>query len=104
MLIANLPNRHDELSLNVMLLVGASYKIYEVFARCKGSMPDQKVFEESELHHLLSSENWRPFKNGLIVGDSAYKVSEKLYCPLFLGTCLLLTYLSTYLVQMNIVH
>ena len=68
-------NRHDELSINVMMVVGASYRIYECVATSKGAVHDSKVFENSDLFELLSTHKWRPFENSLIVGDSAYKVN-----------------------------
>ena len=68
-------NRHDELSINVMMVVGASYKIYECNATSKGSVHDSKVFENSNLFELLSTHKRRLFENSLIVGDSDYKVN-----------------------------
>ena len=67
-------NRHDELSINVMMVAGASYKIYECVATCKGAVHDSTVFKKSDLFELLKTYNWRPFENAMIVGDSAYEV------------------------------
>ena len=68
-------NRHDELSINVMMVVGASYKIYECVATSKGSVHDSRVFKNSDLYQLFTTYKWRPFENAMIVGDSAYEVS-----------------------------
>ena len=69
-------NRHDKRSINVMLAVGASNRIYECTTSAKGSVHDSKVFKTSGLYKLLTSHKWLPFEGALIVGDSAYPVSS----------------------------
>ena len=62
------------LSLNVMALCGASLKVFALATDCPGSWHDSRVFEESELFHLLNSGRYLPFENAVILADSAYKV------------------------------
>ena len=57
-----------------MALCGASLKVFALAADCPGSWHDSRVFEESELFHLLNSGRYLPFENAVILADSAYKV------------------------------
>ena len=64
-----------------MALCGASLKVFAIAADCPGSWHDSRVFEESDLFHLLNSGRYLPFENAVILADSAYKVciSVKLF-------------------------
>ncbi len=55
-----------------MLVAGASGRIFYVRSSAPGREHDSTIFNESALFKKLSRDKWRPFENGLLIGDSAY--------------------------------
>jgi hypothetical protein len=72
-------NRKGFLSLNVQVVAGANYKIYDIVARWPGSTHDSRIFDNSSLHAKLENNNL----HGILLGDSGYpclrQVNNKLY-------------------------
>ena len=71
-------NRHHYLSLNVMVVVGASGRFYYIHSSTPGSQHDSRIAEESKLFQKLREGGYKPFidSNGdiaIIIADSAYK-------------------------------
>jgi hypothetical protein len=77
-------NRHHDLSLNVMIVCGASGKIFSVCSSRPGSEHDSPIFESSALYTLLHDEGWRPFPGAILLADSAYKGTHPFMCTPFL--------------------
>jgi uncharacterized membrane protein len=77
-------NRHHSLSLNVMIVCGASGKIVSVRSSRPGSEHDSPIFESSDLFRILHEQGWRPIPNGIILADSAYKGTYPFMCTPFL--------------------
>ena len=77
-------NRHGTHSLNVMLLGGASFRIYAAVTDCMGAQHDASVFKNSELYELLKLHNYRPIPNCVILADQAYPDSEPTIATCFL--------------------
>ena len=76
-------NRHGTHSLNVMILGGASFRIYAAVVNCMGAQHDASVFKNSELYELLTKHNYRPIPNCVILADQAYPDSEPTVCTCF---------------------
>jgi nuclease HARBI1 len=55
-------------SLNVQLTCGPDMQIYNVVARWPGSTHDNRILENSSLHHRLSTNQLR----GIILADGGY--------------------------------
>jgi hypothetical protein len=70
-------NRHHSLSLNVMIVAGASGRISAVCSSMPGSNHDSRIFEQSHLFYLLNVLNWRPCPNFIVIADSAYKGTHR---------------------------
>ena len=71
-------NRHHFLSLNVMVVVGASGRFYYIHSSVPGSQHDSRIAEESALFKKLREDGYKPFidENGdvaIIIADSAYR-------------------------------
>ena len=79
-------NRKNSLSLNVMLICGASYRIYACVSKYGGSNHDSQIFKNSRLPQLIRDGQFEVIPNGVLLGDQAYDVST-----LGLITLLLLT-------------
>ena len=67
-------NRKNTHSINVMIVAGATHKIYAFETKACGSKHDALVYRESDLYQLLSSGQYMPFDGAIIVGDLAYPV------------------------------
>ncbi len=65
-------NRKGTLSINCILLAGASGLVYYCKSSSPGSRHDSSVFKSSNLFHKLDVEKWSPVKNGVIAADSGY--------------------------------
>ncbi len=76
-------NRKGTLSINCMLLVGASGLTYYCKSSSPGSRHDSSVFKSSRLFHKLHEEKWSPLKNGVIAADSGYATYHPFLCTPF---------------------
>jgi hypothetical protein len=65
-------------SLNVQLICGPDYRIYNVVARWPGSTHDSRIFTNSTLKNRLEEEEVR----GLVLADSGYPCLRYLMTPL----------------------
>jgi len=74
-------NRHGEHSINTMMVAGADYRFYYVSAKWPGSLNDQRVLRRSTLHAKFSS-GWRPFPNGVLLGDAGYANTDWVITPI----------------------
>lgn len=70
-------NRNGYHSINVQLVVDASYRIRHVVARWPGSANDSKIFKKSALSVKLSNGTY----DGLLLGDSGYACEPWLMTP-----------------------
>ncbi len=61
-----------QFDFTILLLKGATGNIYAVRSSSPGSHHDAHVFRDSNLFTKLHDENFRPFRNALLLGDSAY--------------------------------
>jgi nuclease HARBI1 len=61
-------NRKGFFSINVQVVAGPNYKIYDIVARWPGSTHDSRIFSNSLLHANLESNNL----HGILLGDSGY--------------------------------
>jgi hypothetical protein len=64
-------NRKGGLSLNTMVLCGASGRIYYAKSTSQGSHHDSHVFTTSDLKPHLDTHG-TPFEDAVIIADSAY--------------------------------
>jgi hypothetical protein len=62
-------NRHSRLSLNILMMGGASGLIYFVKANCPGSFNDNRILRHSVLWEILEINGWLPFPGGIIIGE-----------------------------------
>jgi hypothetical protein len=69
---ADFRNRHGYLSINVMLVIGASGRFHCCGSSMPGSQHDSTIFNNSDLFHKLKVELWSLFRRAILVGDSAY--------------------------------
>ncbi len=76
-------NRKGGLSINCMLLAGASGLVFYCKSSSPGSKHDSTVFKSSALFHKLDTENWTPLKNGIIAADSGYATYYPFMCTPF---------------------
>ena len=67
-------SRKGTLTLNVMIVCGASGVVFDIITTCPGSFHDSKVFQRSKTYELMSNPETRPYKGLYILGDQAYKV------------------------------
>lgn len=74
-------DRHGNHSINVMAVCGPDYQFYYISANWPGSVHDARVLRNSPLYRRMEG-GWRPFPNGIIVGDSAYPLKEWLIPPI----------------------
>jgi hypothetical protein len=77
-------NRHGTLSINTMLVIGASGKFHYCGSSTPGSQHDSTIFKESDLFTRLHDEQLVPLEGGILVGDSAYKTTWPFLCTPFL--------------------
>jgi hypothetical protein len=68
-------NRHGYLSINCMLVVGATGKFHYCNSSSPGSQHDSSIFAASDLYVKLHYEGWFPFPRSILAGDSAYKTT-----------------------------
>ncbi|KAI5740980.1 hypothetical protein M8J76_009211 [Diaphorina citri] len=73
-------DRHGKHSLNCMVVCGPQREFFYVSARWPGSLHDARVLRNSSLWGDME-EGWRPFPNGIILGDSAYPRKSWLMTP-----------------------
>ena len=66
-------NRHSETSINMLIVVGMSGRIYFCKTDTPGARHDAFIFTNSELYQVLK-RGWRPFQSAILLGDSAYAV------------------------------
>ena len=76
-------NRKGTVSINCMLLVGASGKTFYCSSSSPGSRHDSSVFKNSPLFHKLNDERWTPMQNGVIAADSGYATYHPFLCTPF---------------------
>ncbi|XP_026686022.1 putative nuclease HARBI1 [Diaphorina citri] len=75
-------NRHNDHAINAMAICGPNLEIYAANASWPGSCHDSRVLRNSAIYQRFEIENWRPFPQALILGDSAYPLKEWLIPPL----------------------
>lgn len=74
-------NRHQNHSINLMCVCGPTLRFYYASANRPGSVHDSRVFRLSSLYQQLD-QGWRPWPNGILLGDSAYANSNFLIAPI----------------------
>lgn len=74
-------NRHQNHSINVMCVSGPTLRFYYASANRPGKSHDSRVFRLSTLCQRLE-QNWRPWPNGVLLGDSAYANSDFMITPI----------------------
>jgi hypothetical protein len=70
-------NRYGTLSFNVLVLAGATGRVFYVKSNSPGSCNDNQVLKSSELWNLMESGEGIPFEGGVIAGDGAYPIYKK---------------------------
>uniref|UniRef100_A0A8D8T1Z5 Putative nuclease HARBI1 n=1 Tax=Cacopsylla melanoneura TaxID=428564 RepID=A0A8D8T1Z5_9HEMI len=75
-------DRHGAHSINCMACVGPDRQFFNVSACWPGSVHDARVLRRSNMCADFE-EGWRPYPNGIILGDSAYPLKPWLLTPLF---------------------
>ncbi len=76
-------DRKGNHSLNAMMVCGPEMQIYYCNVNRPGATNDARVLRTSSLANKFKS-GWRPFPSALLLGDSAYPVSQWLMPPLSL--------------------
>lgn len=74
-------DRHGDHSLNCMVVCGPNLKAYYVSARWPGRLNDKRVLNNSGLFTAFEN-NWRPFPNAVLLGDSGYSLKNWLLVPI----------------------
>lgn len=75
-------DRHGKHSINCMAVCGPDMKFYYVSANWPGSVHDARVMRNSFLFRNFEN-GWRPYPNGVILGDSAYPLKQWLIPPTY---------------------
>jgi hypothetical protein len=79
-------NRHNTLSLNVLVMGGASGRVYFVKSNCPGSFNDNRILRQSVLWEVMEDGEWRPFPGAIIIGD--FFILSALVCTILLLSAL----------------
>ena len=66
-------NRKNGLSINGLIVAGASYRIYAALTDKGGASHDMAILSTSELYRQLQN-GWRPFHNAILLADKAFTV------------------------------
>ena len=74
-------NRHHHYSLNVLAVAGPDLSFYYVNPNFAGRAHDARVLRESSLWQAFEIESNRPFPGAVLLGDSAYPLTEWLITP-----------------------
>ena len=74
-------NRHGTYSINAMCVCGPTLRFYCVNANMPGCVNDSRVFRNSALRQQLE-QGWRPWPNGVLLGDSGYANGDYLITPI----------------------
>uniref|UniRef100_A0A8D8Z7C7 Putative nuclease HARBI1 n=1 Tax=Cacopsylla melanoneura TaxID=428564 RepID=A0A8D8Z7C7_9HEMI len=74
-------NRHGKHAINVMAICGPGLMLYAINASWPGSIHDSRVLWNTAIFRKFDVENWRPFPDAVILGDSAYPLKEWLIPP-----------------------
>jgi hypothetical protein len=74
-------NRHHSYSLNVLAVAGPDLSFYYVNANFPGRCHDARVLRESSIWRVFEDEHNRPFPGAVILGDSAYPLTDWLITP-----------------------
>jgi len=73
-------DRNGQHSINVMVVCGPNLEFFYASARWPGSVHDSRVLRCSTLAQQWEN-GWRPFTNGIILGDSGYGLRKWLITP-----------------------
>ena len=73
-------DRNGQHSINVMVVCGPNLEFFDASARWPGSVHDSRVLRCSTLAQQWEN-GWRPFTNGIILGDSGYGLRKWLITP-----------------------
>jgi nuclease HARBI1 len=68
-------NRHQEHSINCLMVCGPDFKFYYVSAKWPGSVHDARVLRNSTLFKKFD-DGWRPFPRAIILADSGYSCTD----------------------------
>lgn len=74
-------DRHQNHSINCMVVCGPNLEFFYVSTRWPGSVGDGRVFRQSPLFTRLEA-GWRPFPMGILLGDKGYTNFDYLITPL----------------------
>ena len=74
-------NRHHNHSYNVAVVVGFNYEIYFTNVNHPGSWHDSRILKDSRIWTAFEEEKKRPFDGAIILGDSAYPLTDWLIPP-----------------------
>uniref|UniRef100_A0A914WMT9 DDE Tnp4 domain-containing protein n=1 Tax=Plectus sambesii TaxID=2011161 RepID=A0A914WMT9_9BILA len=74
-------DRHGTHSINAMFVCGPNLRFYVASVRWPGAVNDARVLRNSVLRRRFEN-GWRPFDRAIILGDSAYPLSDWLMPPI----------------------
>ena len=74
-------NRHHNHSYNVAVVTGFNNEIYFANVNHPGSWHDSRIIKDSKLWQYFEQENKRPFDGAIILGDSAYPLTDWMIPP-----------------------
>lgn len=74
-------DRHGDHSLNCMVVCGPKYEAFYISSRWPGRLNDKRVLSNSDLYGAFEA-GWRPFPNGILLGDSGYTLKQWLLTPI----------------------
>lgn len=74
-------NRHNQHSVNLTVVCGPQLQFFYATARSPGSVHDARALRVSSLWRSWEFQGWRPFRNAVILGDSAYPSMNWLITP-----------------------
>uniref|UniRef100_A0A915CMQ2 Putative nuclease HARBI1 n=1 Tax=Ditylenchus dipsaci TaxID=166011 RepID=A0A915CMQ2_9BILA len=70
-------DRHQQHSINAMVVAGPNYRFYFLSAKWPGSVSDARVLRNSSMA-IRFNAGWRPFPGAVLLGDSIYGASDSL--------------------------
>ncbi|XP_055301640.1 putative nuclease HARBI1 [Sitodiplosis mosellana] len=77
-------NRHNHHSINLTVVCGPQLQFFYATAQSPGSVHDARALRVSSLWRSWETNHWRPFRNAVILGDSAYPSMNWLLTPTIL--------------------
>ena len=74
-------NRHHDFSINMLAVAGPDLKFYYINTNYGGRCHDSHVLRQSSLWDQFENRGSRPFPGAVLLGDSAYPLSDWLLTP-----------------------